>query len=126
MYSLECKVLKESTKMLLHYVTGLGIVIAGGVHLFTVFLTGPYLQNLAFSGGAYSVISVYRNIILAVTLEVLLLFVDYHALNGIRVILIEFHQGEAWERGVSWILIVTGILLFIYGTRTILIASALA
>ena len=66
-YSLECKVLKESTKMLLHYVTGLGIVIAGGVHLFTVFLTGPYLQNLAFSGGAYSVISVYRNIILAVT-----------------------------------------------------------
>jgi len=112
--------------MLLHYVTGLGIVIAGGVHLFTVFLTGPYLQNLAFSGGAYSVISVYRNIFLAATLEVLLLFVDYHALNGIRVILIEFHQGEAWERSVSWILLVTGILLLIYGTRTILIANALA
>jgi succinate dehydrogenase hydrophobic anchor subunit len=80
------------------------------------------LQNLAFS----SVISIYRNAILAATLELLLIFVDYHALNGIRVILIEFHQGSRWERGVSWILSVAGILLLVYGTRTILIANALA
>lgn len=108
--------------MLLHYATGLGIVVAGGVHLFTVFLTGPYVQNLAFS----SVMMVYRNILLAVTLELLLVFVDYHALNGVRIILIEFHQGTTWERGVSWVLAVAGILLLIYGTRTILIANALA
>ena len=94
--------------------------------MFTVFLTGSYAQNLMFSGGAFSVISVYRNLLLALSLELLLLFVDYHALNGIRVILIEFHQGSAWERGVSWILVVTGILLLVYGTRTILIANALA
>jgi succinate dehydrogenase hydrophobic anchor subunit len=118
--------MKESTKMLLHYITGIGIVVAGGVHLFTVFLTGPYLQNLAFSAGPYSVIAVYRNLLLAITLELLLLFVDYHALNGIRVILIEFHQGTKWERGVSWMLTVVGILLLVYGTRTILIANALA
>lgn len=114
--------MKESTRMLLHYATGLGIVVAGGVHLFTVFLTGPYVQNLAFS----SVMMVYRNILLAVTLELLLVFVDYHALNGVRIILIEFHQGTTWERGVSWVLAVAGILLLIYGTRTILIANALA
>lgn len=108
--------------MLLHYATGLGILVAGGVHLATVFLTGPYLQNLAFG----SVLAVYKNLILAATLELLLLFVDYHALNGIRVILIEFHQGAGWERGVSWILAVAGILLLVYGTRTILIANALA
>ncbi|MGA2971009.1 MAG: succinate dehydrogenase [Candidatus Bathyarchaeia archaeon] len=118
--------MKESTKMLIHYATGLGILVAGGLHLFTVFLTGPYLQNLAFSGGPYSVIEVYRNVMLAATLELLLIFVDYHALNGIRVILIEFHQGQKWERGVSWILTVAGILLLVYGTRTILIANALA
>ena len=112
--------------MLLHYITGLGIVIAGGVHLFTVFLTGPYLQNLAFSGGPYSVIGVYKNLILAATLELLLVFVDYHALNGVRVILIEFHQGSLWERGVSWVLTFAGIVLLIYGTRTIMIANALA
>ena len=106
----------------MHYITGLGILIVGGVHLFTDFLTGPYLQNLAFG----AVIAVYKNAILAATLELLLLFVDYHALNGIRVILIEFHQGPAWERGVSWILAVAGVLLLIYGTRTILIANALA
>ena len=114
--------MKESTKMLLHYATGVGILVAGGIHLFTVFLTGPYLQNLAFT----SVIAVYRNVLLAGTLELLLIFVDYHALNGIRVILIEFHQGPKWERGVTWILAVTGLLLLIYGTRTILIANALA
>jgi succinate dehydrogenase hydrophobic anchor subunit len=72
------------------------------------------------------VIEVYRNFLLALTLELLLIFVDYHALNGIRVILIEFHQGAGWEKGVSWILAVAGILLFVYGTRTILIANALA
>jgi len=114
--------MKESTKMLLHYATGLGILVVGAVHLFTVFLTGPYLENLAFN----SVMAVYRNVILAATLELLLIFVDYHALNGIRVILVEFHQGEKWERGVAWILAVAGILLLIYGTRTILIANALA
>ena len=118
--------MKESTKMLLHYITGLGIVIVGGVHLFTVFLTGSYVQSLAFSGGPFSVIAVYRNLVLALTLELLLVFVDYHALNGIRVILIEFHQGTRWEKGVAWVLAVTGILLFIYGTRSILIANALA
>jgi succinate dehydrogenase hydrophobic anchor subunit len=117
--------MKESARMLLHYATGLGIAIAGGVHLFTVFVAGTYVQNLAFSGGTFSVIEVYRNLILAMTLELLLIFVDYHALNGLRIILIEFHQGARWERGVSWLLVITGILLLIYGTRTILIANSM-
>jgi len=111
--------------MLFHYITGLGIVIVGGIHLFTVFLTGSYMQNLAFMGGPYSIIAIYKDTIFAVTLELLLIFVDYHALNGIRVILIEFHQGRGWERGVSWVLTIIGVVLLIYGTRTILIANAI-
>ena len=111
--------------MLFHYITGLGILIVGGIHLFTVFLTGSYSQNLMFIGGAYSVIAIYKSPIFAITLELLLIFVDYHALNGIRVILIEFHQGQTWERGVFWILTLAGLLLLVYGTRTILIANAI-
>jgi len=111
--------------MLFHYITGLGIVIVGGIHLFTVFLTGSYMQNLTFMGGPYSIIAIYKDTIFAITLELLLIFVDYHALNGIRVILIEFHQGRGWERGVSWVLTIIGVVLLIYGTRTILIANAI-
>ena len=111
--------------MLFHYITGLGIVIVGGIHLFTVFLTGSYVQNLTFMGGPYSIIAIYKDAIFAVTLELLLIFVDYHALNGIRVILIEFHQGRGWERAVSWVLTIIGVVLLIYGTRTILIANAI-
>ncbi len=125
MFSSESKPVKESTKMGFHYITGLGILVAGGLHLFTVFLTGPYLQNLAFAGGAFSVIQIYKNLLFALSLELLLIFVDYHALNGIRVILIEFHQGAKWESGVAWVLTVAGILVLVYGTRTVLIANAL-
>jgi len=111
--------------MLLHYATGIGILLTGAAHLMTVFLVGSYEQNLAFSGGPYSVIEVYRNTILAMTLELLLIFVTYHALNGLRVILVEFHQGPRWESGVKWSLLGIGVILLAYGTRTIVIAHSL-
>ncbi len=111
--------------MLLHYVTGVGILLAGAIHLATVFLVGSYLENLAFSGNPYSVIEIYRNVILAMTLELLLVFVSYHALNGLRVILVELYQGGRWEFGVKWSLIALGVLIIIYGTRTILLAHSI-
>ncbi len=111
--------------MLVHYITGLGILIAGGIHLATVFLTGPYDSNLAFNGSPFSVIQVYKNIILAGSLWTLLAFVDFHGMNGLRVVLIELSQKPNWQRAVTWILAVIGVFVLIYGTRTILLAYGL-
>ncbi len=110
--------MRESRLMLLHYLTGLGILVAGAVHLTTVFLIGNYDANLS----PLSVLHTYKNAILVTSLWFLLAFVDFHALNGIRVILNEMRQTVNWQRGVSWTLGVLGVLVLIYGTRTILIA----
>jgi len=116
------KKMRESQIMLLHYVTGLGILIAGAIHLTVIFILGSYDANLAFSGSTYSVINVYKNVLLVSSLWALLALVDFHALNGLRVILIELYQGFKWQRSVTWLLGFLGVLVLIYGTRTILIA----
>ena len=108
--------------MLLHYITGLGILVAGAIHLALIFFLGSYNQNLAFDGSTLAVISVYRNFAFALTLEALLMFVAFHAFNGLRVILIEARQGRKWESGVNWVLTFMALFFVIYGTRTILLA----
>lgn len=115
-------ILGESRIMLLHYLTGFGILIAGAIHLALIFFLGSYDQNLAFDGSALAIISVYRNFAFALTLEALLIFVAFHAFNGLRVILIEVHQGRKWGLGVNWLLTFVALFLVIYGTRTIVLA----
>lgn len=108
--------------MLLHYLTGLGILVTGSVHLALIFFFGSYEKNLAFDSSMFSVVEVYRNFAFALTLELLLIFVAFHAFNGLRVILIELHQGKRWEMGVNWVLTLIATFLVIYGTRTVLLA----
>ena len=112
----------ERTIMLLHYITGIGILIAGGIHIATVFLTAPVKENLMFNEGPFSVINVYRNEILAISLEALLIMVAFHGFNGLRIILLELYQGKTWEKVVTSILIVIALAVIIYGTRTIVLA----
>ena len=108
--------------MLLHYISGIGILASGAVHLALVFFVGSYKENLSFDAGLFSVIAVYRNFAFALTLELLLIFVAFHAFNGLRVILIELYQGKKWEMGVNWSLTAVAAFLVIYGTRTVLLA----
>ncbi|MER3602052.1 MAG: hypothetical protein C4339_04945 [Nitrososphaerota archaeon] len=112
----------ERTLMFWHYVTGLGILIAGAVHLATVFFTAPVRVNLTFDQGPFSVIGVYRNELLAASLEALLLFVCFHGFNGLRVILLELYQSPRWDRAVNWATALLGALVALYGTRTVLLA----
>ncbi|MCS7137425.1 MAG: hypothetical protein NZ941_03540, partial [Candidatus Caldarchaeum sp.] len=66
--------MRMKTIQLLHYLTGFGILVSGGIHLATVFLLSPYEESMAFDGHPLSVISVYRNLFLAASLQALLVF----------------------------------------------------
>ncbi|MCS6788497.1 MAG: hypothetical protein NZ733_04310 [Aigarchaeota archaeon] len=113
--------------MLLHYVTGLGILVTGGIHLFTVFFTRPlgetvWETTLLFEGHQFAILEVYRNLLLASSLWLLLLFTTFHGLNGLRVILIELFPIKAVRSATKYALLIIGVALMVYGTRTIVIA----
>ncbi|MDJ0273985.1 MAG: hypothetical protein QXO17_01160 [Nitrososphaerota archaeon] len=119
--------MSERRLMLLHYVTGIGILITGAVHLWVVFFTVPLDQTIwettmLFDNHPFAILSVYRNALLASTLWLLLVFTTYHAMNGIRVILMELIPNRSFVSAIKWVLIALGLFLVVYGTRTILIA----
>jgi len=120
----------ERRLMLLHYVTGLGILITGAVHIWVVFFTVPLDQTIwettmLFDNHPFAILSVYRNALLASTLWLLLVFTTFHAMNGIRVIIMELIPDEGVTRAAKWLLIALGVFLVVYGTRTILIAHSI-
>lgn len=122
--------MSERRLMLLHYVTGLGILITGAVHIWVVFFTVPLDQTIwettmLFDDHPFAILSVYRNALLASTLWLLLVFTTFHAMNGIRVIIMELIPDERVTRAAKWLLIALGVFLVVYGTRTILIAHSI-
>jgi succinate dehydrogenase / fumarate reductase membrane anchor subunit len=110
--------MKESSLMILHYITGFLILVLGAVHLATHSFLG--VEGYSFSLQYVSSIERYRNPIFALTLELLLVNVAYHGLNGTRVVLLELKQGELWDKIINWLILLLGILIVAYGTRTIL------
>ena len=122
--------MSERRLMLLHYVTGLGILITGAVHIWVVFFTVPLDQTIwettmLFDDHPFAILSVYRNALLASTLWLLLVFTTFHAMDGIRVIIMELIPYERVMRATKWLLIALGVFLVVYGTRTILIAYSI-
>ncbi|MEN3047751.1 MAG: hypothetical protein ABDH63_03100 [Candidatus Caldarchaeales archaeon] len=119
--------MRERNVMLLHYVSGIGILVFGAVHLFTVFFTKPlgetiWETTMLFEGHRFAVLEVYRNALLATSLWFLLLFTTIHALNGLRVIITELFPVRAVRTASKYVLLALGVFLMVYGTRTIIIA----
>lgn len=122
--------MSERRLMLLHYVTGIGILVTGAVHLWVVFFTVPLDQTIwettmLFDNHPYAIMSVYRNALLASTLWLLLVFTTFHAMNGIRVIVMELIPDRRLVSAAKWVLVAVGLFLVVYGTRTILIAYSI-
>ena len=93
---------------LLHRITGLGLVVYLIMHInVTASLHDPVYFNkvMGFLGSP-----LFR------FLEIGLLgCVIYHAMNGIRVIWVDFFGGSAYHEKIFWILAVVGVVIFIFG-----------
>ncbi len=113
---------RESSIMKVHYYTGLAAIVLVAIHvIFRLIVPEGYYASLEYE----NVIANYKNISYVAVLELILVTVAIHGFNGLRVILIELRQGEAWERGVKWLCIAGAVAVMAYGTRTIILASML-
>lgn len=99
--------MKESTKMFIHYITGFLILVTGAIHLISNNLT--------------SFKWVKETIWYPVSLGILLAAVLYHAMNGLRVVLVEMFPGSGSGKIISTIVFIVGIAFFISGLYFLLV-----
>ncbi|MGB9631114.1 MAG: hypothetical protein ACP5KE_02000 [Candidatus Methanodesulfokora sp.] len=88
--------MKESNLMILHYATALILIVTGSIHLMA-----NNIPDIGIHGPLY--------------LANMLIFVSalmYHAMNGVRVILIELVPTRS--RAISYIILVIGVIAYLY------------
>lgn len=105
--------MRESVKMLLHYLTGVLIVVTGLIHLLAN--NEPNIGKLITSNVYFYLAN------MAIFLAALL----YHAFNGVRVILIELVPDMCWTRLIGWAILLIGIATYVVGIQVLLIALGL-
>ena len=111
-------IMRESHIMKIHYLTALVAVALVIVHIM-VRVTQGFSDSLLFD----NVIANYQFIPYAIVLEAILILISVHGFNGLRVILLEVKQGRAYENAVTYGCLAAMIVLIVYGSRTIIIAS---
>jgi len=105
--------------MQLQYGTAILAIGLVTVHLLMQGVLVPYGEAISFQ----RVLSVYRNVVDAALLEVLLIVVLAHGFNGLRIILLEWRQSARWTRGVNWVVLLVTLAAISYGTRTVILAA---
>ena len=104
--------------MKIHYATALASVALVAVHvLFRV--SRGFTESLEYE----SVIANYEFLPYAGILAAILILLSIHGFNGLRVILIELHQGRIYEKFVSYGCLVAMIAVIAYGSRTIILVG---
>jgi len=111
-------IMRESHIMKIHYLTAIVAVGFVIIHIM-VRVTLGFSNSLEFE----SVIANYKSIPYAVVLEAMLILISVHGFNGLRVILLEIKQGNAYENAVTYGCLAAMIILIAYGSRTIIMAS---
>jgi len=104
--------------MKIHYGTALGAVVLVAVHIL-MRLTQGFAESLEYE----NVIANYQFLPYAGMLEIILILLSIHGFNGLRVILLELKQGQAYEKGVSYGCIAAMVAVIAYGSRTIFMTS---
>ena len=110
--------MKESRLMLIQYATAVAAVALVSIHLVMQGVILPYDSAISFN----NILSVYRNGIYALFLEVLLIVVLVHGFNGVRIILHEWRQSGPWSRWVDVGTVLAIVATVGYGTRTVVLA----
>ncbi len=127
--------MRESQIMFLQYMTGLLILVFGSFHFLLISVLSPSPQKVLYiysginashilvGGTLYYtwVKAVYSSLIWGSVFELLLTFLVYHVFNGFRVILSEIIPGGRAEKAITYILFIAGLIVFIWGTRTVVI-----
>jgi len=110
--------MKESSLMLMQYVTAIAAIVLVTIHLLMQGVIVPYSTAIDFQ----QVLSVYKSWVDGAMLEVLLLVVVAHGFNGLRIILLELRQSASWTRNVNWASLIVTAAVMAYGTRTVILA----
>ena len=120
--------MRESTLWVLHFITGVFIVVALGIHFGIM-----HLDHLLFSLGigdkdVLSYASVFQRsklIFHLVVYLVLLAAALYHGLYGFRSLVLELPLGQTLEKVVGVVTLLGGLALFTYGAHAIIIGYTL-
>ena len=110
--------MRESTIMKIHYGTALGAVGLVAVHIL-MRMTHGFAESLEYE----NVLVNYQFLPYAGMLEIILILLSVHGFNGLRTILLELKQGQAYEKAVSYGCVVAMIALIAYGSRTIFMTN---
>jgi len=111
-------IMRESHIMKIHYLTALVAVGFVIIHIMVRVMQG-FSDSLLFD----NVIANYKSIPYAVVLEAMLILISVHGFNGLRIILLELKQGSTYENAVTYGCLAAMIVLIVYGSRTIIMAS---
>jgi succinate dehydrogenase / fumarate reductase membrane anchor subunit len=114
------ELLRESTVMKIHYITGLAALFVVAVHIM-MRLIMPFSMSLEYE----NVVANYQNILYALLLESILVLISIHGFNGLRVMLLELRQDKIWEKFVILSTLAAMLVIIGYGTRTIIIVNGL-
>lgn len=88
--------MRESSLMILHYAAALVLLITGSIHLMANNIPGMEIHGPLYLANMLVFVSALM----------------YHAMNGVRVILIELLPRRS--RAISYIILVLGIIAYLY------------
>ncbi len=94
-----------ATAWLLHRITGAAVGIYLLLHILGQF-------DMKYGGGLEGLRQFLSAKVIAV---VLLVFLIYHTLNGIRGLIVDFGQGALYHKKLFWVMMGIGLVLFIAG-----------
>ena len=99
-----------ATAWLIHRITGAAVGVYLLLHILAQF--GMKYDQKGLAG--ISDFLTYKAVVM-----VLLAFLIYHTLNGVRELIIDFGNGALYHKKLFWVMTVIGLVFFVAGLRAI-------